>query len=186
MTDNELNAALRARDLISAELEDRKARRVAAAQEAGRLPGRIEQMRGAQILDHVDLSAKIAEAEENLERARQILSEWPVINAELSRRLNEANERVNSLKAKEVNAAMLDVLRNEQYLRAEFRDVALKLIDVSSRLRVALAAKQRVVERATLDGVIVKVSDMLPPAFNHLWLRNESAAAEGRRTLMSQ
>jgi hypothetical protein len=119
-----------------AELLDEQQSRTEAARSAqasrAEAVQRLSQLRASQALDNVDLSKRIAKAEQDIAKIDALLATWPDVQAELARRV-EAAKQASYLRGKRYNmeksehggdrksSSQNDYLKTVEVLAEEFK-----------------------------------------------------------------
>ena len=126
---------------LRAELVERQAKASASQERKGELTQSISRMVGEQALDGVDHSARIASAKAELALVEQYLSSWPDVQAELNRRIGEAEQALNADRletAKERYTVLADL---EAQQRREFANQVVSLAELSKRLLTTISER---------------------------------------------
>jgi hypothetical protein len=172
---------------VLAELLDEQRSRTGAAQsaQASRTEAvqRLSQLRATQALDNVDLSKRIAKAEQDIGKIDELLATWPDVAAELQRRVESAKQAVIVAVNADMLAELAELRALERGRRLAFAEALHSLAQVGLDLRQLLNRKTWLKAELYQAGKIVDAGDCELPNWPRWGIGEKVALDEAQRLI---
>ena len=169
-----------------AELLDEQQSRTQAAQSAQssrtEAVQRLSQLRASQALDGLDLSKRIAKAEQDIGKIDALLATWPDVAAELQRRVQSAKDAVLQAATADMSAELTELQAAERGRRLAFAEAIHNAAQCGHDLRLLLNRKTALRAELYAAGMMVSAGDL--EMCNHpRYFGEQSAIDEARRLI---
>lgn len=172
---------------VLAELLDEQQSRTQAAQSAqasrNEAVQRLSQLRATQALDNVDLSKRIAKAEQDIAKIDALLAAWPDVQAELARRVEAARQAVQQAATADMQNELAELRALERGRRLAFAEALHSLAQVGLDLRQLLNRKTWLKAELYTAGKIVDAGDCELPNWPRWGIGEPTAVAEAQRLI---
>jgi hypothetical protein len=173
---------------VLAEILDEQQSRTGAAQNAqssrAEAVQRLSQLRASQALDGLDLSKRIAKAEQDIAKIDELLATWPDVQAELQRRVEAAKQAVIVAGNADMQNELTELQALERGRRLAFAEALHGLAQVGLDLRQLLNRKLWLKAELYAAGAVVNAGDTEMP--NHPRHFGEQNAIEAARQMIGQ
>jgi hypothetical protein len=171
-----------------AELLDEQQSRTQAAQNAqssrAEAMQRLSQLRATQALDNVDLSKRIAKAEQDIAKIDALLATWPDVQAELQRRVQSAKDAVQVAGNADMLAELAELRASERGRRLAFAEAIHNAAQCGHDLRLLLNRKTVIASELYAAGMVVSAGDL--EMGNHPRFFGEQTAIDEARRLIDE
>jgi hypothetical protein len=144
---------------------------------------RLSQLRASQALDNVDLSKRIAKAEQDIAKIDALLATWPDVQAELQRRVQSAKDAVQQAATADMSAELTELQALERGRRLAFAEALHSLAQVGLDLRQLLNRKLWLKAELYQAGKIVDAGDCELPNWPRWGIGEPVAIDEARRLI---
>jgi multidrug efflux pump subunit AcrA (membrane-fusion protein) len=171
-----------------AELLDEQQSRTQAAQNAQssrtEAMQRLSHLRATQALDNVDLSKRIAKAEQDIAKIDELLATWPDVQAELARRVQSAKQAVIVAGNADMLAELAELQGAERGRRLAFAEAIHNAAQCGHDLRLLLDRKSYLRSELYAAGMVVSAGDL--EMGNHPRFFGEQTAIDEARRLIDE
>ena len=175
---------------LRAELVERTTKASTSQERKGELTQSISRMVGEQALDGVDHSARIASAKAELALVEGYLNTWPDVQAELNRRVGEAEQALNAERLETAKARYTVLADLEAQQRREFANQVVSLAELSKRLLATISERDGLYAATHQQGGLAIPPGgrptNYPPQFRPEWVQygQPNAAVETLKDLL--
>jgi chromosome segregation ATPase len=171
-----------------AELLDEQRSRTESAQNAQssrtEAAQRLSQLRATQALDGLDLSKRIAKAEQDIAKIDALLATWPDVASELQRRVEAAKQAVQVAGNADMQNELTELQALERGRRLAFAEAIHNAAQCGHDLRLLLNRKTALRAELYAAGAVVNAGDTEMP--NHPRYFSEQNAIEAARQMIDQ